>query len=233
LSITARSGSSPHPPPSPKGRGGLGPLSPSRSILLATGNPAKERKLRWLLDGLGYAFRTLRDLPAAPAEPVEQGETHREVAALKARFWSEQGGGLAVASDGGAKVPALGDRWDSLFTRRAAGADADDRTRADHLLELMRGRRGAKRDVVWVEGLALARDGELLASWEAQGAIGRLVHAYDPRDIAGGFYMHGLIQVPRFGKVCARLTPDELALVDDGWNELRPRVRAYLKADRV
>lgn len=200
------------------------------SILLATGNPAKEQKLRWLLDGLGYTFRTPRDLPGDPSEPVEQGETHREVAALKARFWSEQVAGLAIASDGGARVPALGDRWDSLFTRRAAGADVDDRARADHLLELMRGRRGAKRDVVWVEGLALARNGELLASWEAQGAIGRLVHAYDPRDIAGGFWVPGLVRVPRFGKVYARLSPDEQAIVDDGWNELRPRVRAYLEA---
>jgi inosine/xanthosine triphosphate pyrophosphatase family protein len=198
-----------------------------RTILLATSNPAKERKLRWLLDGLGYVFRTPRDHPPAD-EPQETGTTHREVAAQKAAFWSARAAGLAIASDGGARIPALGERWNSLFTRRAAGPDADDRARADHLLRLMHGRKGAERAVVWVEGLALARAGELLASWQVECAPGRLVETYDPRLIEGGFYMLGLIEVPRFGKVLARLGADELAQVDDCWNELRRRVRAYL-----
>jgi inosine/xanthosine triphosphate pyrophosphatase family protein len=198
-----------------------------RTILLATSNPAKERKLRWLLDGLGYAFRTPRDHPPA-GEPEEVGTTHREVAAHKAAFWSGYAPGLAIASDGGARIPALGERWNSLFTRRAAGVDADDRARADHLLGLMRGRKGTERTVVWVEGLALARAGELLASWQVECTLGRLVEAYDPRLVEGGFYMPGLVEVPRFGRVLARLSADELAQVDDCWNELRRRVRAYL-----
>lgn len=199
----------------------------ARTILLATSNPAKERKLRWLLDALGYAFRAPRDHPPVD-EPEETGTTHREVAAQKAAFWSGHAAGLAIASDGGARIPALGDGWNSLFTRRAAGVGADDRARADHLLGLMRGRKGAERTVVWVEGLALARAGELLASWQVECALGRLVYTYDPRLVEGGFYMLGLVEVPRFGKVLARLSPDELAQVDDCWNELRRRVRAYL-----
>ena len=206
-------------------------MDDERTIVLATGNPAKERKLRWLLDGLGFRERSLREYPAAD-EPEERGGSHREVAAQKAVFWSGRLGELAVASDGGAHIPALGERWNSLFTRRAAGAGADDRDRAEHLLGLMRGRQGAERDVVWIEGLALARSGELLASWEAEGNIGRLVEAYDPTLIAGGFWMAGMIYVPRFGKVYAQLGPDELAQVDDGWNELRGLVREYLAGYR-
>ena len=196
-------------------------------ILLGTSNPAKQRKLAWLLDGLGYALTTPRDHPPV-AEPEERGDTHREIAANKARFWSVQAGGLAIASDGGARIPALSDRWDSLLTRRAAGPGADDRDRAEHLLGLMRGRKGAARDVVWIEALSVARSGQLLASWEVSGHVGRLVTRYDPAAIAGGFWMAGLIHVPRFNKLYARLTPAELAQVDDGWNELRPRVRAFL-----
>ena len=202
-------------------------MNDRRTILLATSNPAKRRKLAWLVDGLGYCPRTPGDYPPA-AEPEEIGRTHREIAANKALFWSVREDGLAIASDGGARIPALGDRWDSLRTRRAAGPDADDRRRAEHLLGLMRGREGAERDVIWVEGLALARRGELLASWEAEGRLGRLVTCYDPDAIAGGFWMAGLLHVPRFNKVYARLTPTELAEVDDGWNELRRRVRAFL-----
>lgn len=202
-------------------------MGPERTILLATTNPAKERKLRWLLDGLGYTSRTPRELGFV-GEPEERGGTHREVAAGKALFWSHRVGDLVVASDGGARIPALGERWNSLFTRRAAGEGVDDRARADHVLELMRDRKGPRRDVVWVEGLAVARGGGLLASWEVQGHIGRLVETYDPALIAGGFWMAGLLHVPRFGKVYARLDPAELTQVDDGWNELRRHVRRYL-----
>ena len=206
-------------------------MSELRPILLGTSNPGKQRKLAWLLEGLGYQLRTPRDLAPA-AEPEERGETHRQVAADKARFWSRHGGGLAIASDGGARIAALGDRWDSLLTRRAAGPAAADRDRAEHLLRLMHGYEGADRDVVWVEGLALARRGELLASWQVEGHLGRLVTRYDPSAIAGGFWMAGLLHLPRFNKVYARLSPEELARVDDGWNDLRPRVRAYLREHR-
>jgi len=199
------------------------------TILLATRNPAKEAKLRWLLRGLSFAFATPREYPSV-AEPEEDGTTHRHVAAKKALFWSERASGLAIASDGGARVPALGVAWDSLLTRRAAGIDVEDRDRADHLLGLTRGLKGAQRSVVWVEGLALARGGELLASWEVEGALGRLVERYDPALIRGGFWMGGLLYLPRFGKVYAQLDPSELERADICWNELRRRVRAYFKA---
>lgn len=204
-------------------------MSDSDSILLATRNPAKQEKLRWLLDDLGYALTTPADYPPL-VEPEEAGDTHRQVAARKARFWAAHVGGLAIASDGGVCIPSLGDRWNSLFTRRAAGETVDDRNRADHLLGLMQGRKGNDRDIVWVEGLALARSGELVASWEVEGALGRLVERYEPRDLVGGFWMPGMIYVPRYGKVLARLTEDERAEADLCWNELRRRVRAYLEA---
>ena len=202
-------------------------MTGQKTILLATRNLAKEAKLRWLLDGLGYDVQTLGDRPEA-VEPDEEGRTHRQVAAGKSLFWSKQTDGFAVASDGGARIPALGEGWNSLLTRRAAGADADDCARADHLLGLMRGRCGAERNVIWVEGVALARSGELLASWEVAGILGRLVETYDPRLIEGGFWMPGLIYVPRFGRVLAQLSRSELEEADHCWNELRRRLRAFL-----
>lgn len=202
------------------------------SILLATSNPAKAQKLRRVLDGLGYTFRSPRDYRPTD-EPEERGGTHREVAVAKAVFWSARIGGLAIASDGGARIPALGGRWNSLFTRRAAGAEVDDHARADHLLGLMRGRQGAERDVIWVEGLALARAGEPLASWEVEHLLGRLVESHTPAQIVGGFWMSGLIYVPRFGKVLAQLSADQLEEADSCWNELRRLVRAHVGGQGV
>src|SRR5215208_7207979 len=115
------------------------------TILLATGNLAKQARLRWLVDGLGLTPVTPGDL-GVDFDPRETGTTHLEVAREKALAWADHTGELVIVSDGGIEIPALGPRWDSLFTRRAAGADADDYARADHLLALMRGKTGAERD---------------------------------------------------------------------------------------
>jgi XTP/dITP diphosphohydrolase len=196
-------------------------------ILIATGNAAKQAKLRWLIDGLGFEIVTPADLELT-VDVDESDPTHREVAEAKARAWSERAGLLTIASDGGARVPALGTGWNSLFTRRAAGPGVDDVARADHLLTLMDGMTGAQRDVTWVEGVAVARNGAVVNSWQAEGAIGRIVEVYDPRKIGNGFWFPALIWVPQFGKVQADLTPAERDAVDDGWNALRLFARPCL-----
>jgi XTP/dITP diphosphohydrolase len=197
------------------------------TILLATGNKAKQEKLRWLIDGLGFNVVTPRDLGLA-FDPSEHGESHQQVAAAKARAWAEHAGQLVIASDGGAFIPALGQSWNSLFTKRAAGEGSSDADRADHLLALMRGRTGDERNVTWIEGIGVARPGELLGSWEAQGAIGQLVEQYDAAKIGNGFWFPALLTVPRFGKLVADLTPEETAYLDDGWNSLYGEVRPVL-----
>jgi XTP/dITP diphosphohydrolase len=196
-------------------------------ILIATGNAAKQAKLRWLIDGLGFEILTPADLRLS-VDVDESDPTHRKVAEAKARAWSARAGLLTIASDGGARVPALGTAWNSLFTRRAAGAGVDDIGRADHLLGLMAGMRDAERDVVWVEGVAVARAGALVESWQAEGAVGRIVEVYDPRKIGNGFWFPALIWVPQFQKVQADLTDAELGTVDDGWNALYAEVRPRL-----
>lgn len=199
------------------------------TILLATGNAAKQAKLRWLLEGfeetLGVTTVTPRELGIS-FDPPESGETHLEVAQGKALAWADRTGELVIASDGGAHIPALGASWNSLFTRRAAGDVPDDRARADHLLGLMRGRTGAERDVVWREAVAIAAPGCILGAWQAEGVPKTLVESYDPAKAQGGFWFPALLMVPRFGKLLADLTPEEADQVDDAWNTLFREVRA-------
>jgi XTP/dITP diphosphohydrolase len=197
------------------------------TILLATGNAAKQVKLRWLIDGLGFEAVTPRDL-GLNFDPPESGSSHQEIASSKALAWANETNQLVIASDGGAHIPALGASWNSLFTRRAAGEVPDDRARADHLLNLMRDRTGADRDIVWREAVAVARPGTLLGAWERQGAIGRLVEQYDPAKVQGGFWFPALLFVPRFGKLVADLTPEESNQTDNGWNALHEVVRPFL-----
>jgi XTP/dITP diphosphohydrolase len=195
------------------------------TILLATGNAAKQAKLRWLVDGLGVTPVTPRELGIS-FDPPEGGETHLEVAQDKALAWADRTGELVIASDGGAHIPALGASWNSLFTRRAAGDVPDDRARADHLLGLMRGRTGSDRDVVWREAVAMVAPGCILGAWEAEGAPKTLVESYDPEKVKGGFWFPALLVVPRFGKLLADLTPEEAAEVDDAWNTIYVELRA-------
>ena len=150
------------------------PVSPMRqtTILLATSNPDKQQALQTILEGLSLS-------PVTPGHiglefnPEERGETHLEVARDKAIQWSRASSNLAIASDGGLVVPALGSQWESLYTRRFVGEEpADDQTRVHRLLEMMRPYQGADRRASWVEALAIANRGRLLASWEVNGAAG-------------------------------------------------------------
>ena len=197
-------------------------------ILLATRNPAKAARLRWLFDGLGVRFRHPRQLPVPPLVP-EEGKTHLENAVAKAMAWSRAAGGLAVASDGGLVVPALGDGWDSVATRRATGGDASDAEHAAHLLGLMRPHQGAQRKVSWVEAVALARDGAPVDAWEAEGLTGVLATTYGPPpNAATGFWLPGLWRSAASGKRYWQLSEQELLEAGDPWAQLRPLLQRAL-----
>ena len=197
------------------------------TILLATGNVAKQDKLRWLIDGLGLTAVTPREL-GLELDPPESGTTHTEVAASKALAWADAAACLAIASDGGLDIPALGPAWNSLFTRRAAGDVPDDQSRADHLLALMRGRTGPERDAFKREAVAVAEPGRVLGVWEAGGAIGRVAESYDPAKIKDGFWLPAVLWDQRFGTCVADLTPAQAEQTENGWNELRGVVRPFL-----
>lgn len=197
-------------------------------ILLATGNVAKQAKLRWLIDGLGFEAVTPRDLGLAGFDPPEDGASHREVASAKALAWANAADCLAIASDGGLDIPALGPNWNSLFTKRAAGDVPDDQARADHLVGLMRGKPVNEREAFKREAVAVARPGRTLGVWVAGGSVGRVVESYDPSKIKDGFWLPAILWDTRFGKIVADLTPEESEQTENGWNELREVVRPFL-----
>jgi XTP/dITP diphosphohydrolase len=194
-------------------------------LLLATTNPAKLERLRWVFAGL----RPVRPLPAdTPAPPDESGQTFRQNAELKARYWSSWAGGPAAASDGGLVIPALGDRWEALRTGRAAGPGATDSERAAHLLELAAGLVGEQRKVFWVEALAIAQAGALVKSWESSGTTAYLLSADRMPALKPGFWAASLCYVPALGKTLAELADEQLPEVDPTWSGLRDQIQADL-----
>ncbi|MEE9285124.1 MAG: non-canonical purine NTP pyrophosphatase [Dehalococcoidia bacterium] len=198
-------------------------------ILLATSNPAKQAKLRWLLTGLGLKLLTPVDLGVAIDTPEEEAD-HRAVAEAKAMAWSRAGGIAALSSDGGLVIPALGHRWDALRTGRFAGGEADDRLRLDRLLELMARCHGDDRAASWVEAVAIADEGRVLASWQGESPRGRIAERYDPSRIIRGFWAFSVWQPPGTDKRYAELSPQEQEQADDHWSRLRAQVRAFFGA---
>ena len=123
---------------------------------------------------------------------------------------------LAIASDGGLVVPALGPAWESRHTRRFAGQEVDDSQRAD-------------RRASWAEALAVAYNGRILAAWKLLGATGEIAQAR----LAGlvpEFWAFTVWNFPELEKTYNELTPDELQSLNDHWTRLGHLVRRFFQS---
>ena len=198
-------------------------------IVLATTNPAKLERLRWLLQGLGLTILPPIAAGDAPAV-VEDGATHQENAAKKAAAYSRRYTCAAIASDGGLVIPALGAAWDPVHTKRLerlAPADASDTERIELLLRLMRPCTGEARTAWWEEALALANRGEIVRQWTAESPKGRIAQTYRPDLINPGFWAFSLWHIPEYGKSYVELSISERERLDDHWSRLKAQVQAY------
>ena len=207
----------------------------SSNMLLGTNNLAKQRKLRWLLEGLSLTLSTPGELGLAERTPAEEGHAHEENAQLKAADWSRLASMPAIASDGGLVIPALGQRWESLHTHRFAGAEADDQTRLERLLRVMEPYKGDERGASWVEALAVAQEGEILASWQVEGAMGVLLEDVGNGLVVPGFWVFSVWSFPQVGRTYNQLDEGELERLNDHWSQLQPLVHRYFRqqvADR-
>ena len=201
-------------------------------ILLATANPAKEQTFRRLVEGLPLSPMTPAQLGLEVASD-EEGETHESIARTKAELWSQAGSMLAIASDGGLVLPALGSRWESRYTHRFAGPAADDAERLARLLELMQPFQGTEREASWREAVAIAYCGRILVSWELIGATGLIADSPGDQYETPGFWAFSVWYFPRFEKTYPQLTPEERESLDDHWTRLRQLVQRYFRSHFV
>lgn len=85
-------------------------------LLLATTNPGKLREIRALLQGVPFEVRSLEGMADIEA-PEETGATFEANALLKARYYAEATGLLAVADDSGLEIDAMDGRPGVLSAR--------------------------------------------------------------------------------------------------------------------
>jgi XTP/dITP diphosphohydrolase len=85
-------------------------------LVLATTNPGKLREIRDLLRDVPFEIRSLDGLGGIPA-PEETGATFEANARLKASYYAQATGLLAVADDSGLEVDAMDGRPGVLSAR--------------------------------------------------------------------------------------------------------------------
>jgi XTP/dITP diphosphohydrolase len=129
-------------------------------LLIATRSEHKLRELRSLLAVRNGELISLDDA-GVDGEPVEDGSTFEENAAIKAKAGLEATGLPTVADDSGIEVDAL-DGGPGVRTRRYAGDHATDEQNNAKLLAELSGLAPERRGARYVCVLALAMPGEPL-----------------------------------------------------------------------
>jgi XTP/dITP diphosphohydrolase len=174
-------------------------------LLIATRNVGKVKELEKLLADLPVTVRSLNDFPNVPEAPEETGATFADNAQIKAKFYAERAGILALADDSGLTVDALGGA-PGVLSARYAGIDATDADRIAKLLKELNQTGDEKRRASFVCAIAVAdARGEIkhlaeaaCAGRIADSAKGANGFGYDPVFIPDGFEL-------TFGELSARV----------------------------
>ena len=175
---------------------------PARRVVLASGNPGKQREFAALLADLNIELVLQSELGIDGAE--ETGTSFEANALLKARHAARASGWPALADDSGLEVDALGGR-PGVHSARYAGANAWDADNNARLLAELATVPPAARTARYRCVLALLRNADdpapLLAQgvWEgriATAPAGRNGFGYDPLFIPSGMQQHAAELAP-------------------------------------
>jgi XTP/dITP diphosphohydrolase len=185
------------------------------SLLLATRNPHKAREFSEILAN-EFVVSDLSMEPNAP-EIEETGATFAENAILKAVAISQRFPGLVAGDDSGLEVHAL-EGAPGVYSARYAGPGAKDSDNIARLLSELRNvsierpYRARFRCV-----LALARDGELLGTFE--GAVeGTIV---DPPRGTGGFGYDPVFRPTGLAQTFGEIAPEKKNRISHRANAIR------------
>ena len=181
-------------------------LDPSRTVVVATGNPHKVTEIEAILSEVlpDVRFVALGELGDFP-DPVENGADFFENALIKARAAVDETGlPMAIADDSGLCVDAL-DGAPGIFSARWAGEHGNDDANNDKLERLMADVPDEKRGARFHSTVVLVRGDEVLrGDGDCEGTIG-----HERRGGNGFGYDPLFLPADTPGKTMAELTPGE------------------------
>ncbi|SET07511.1 XTP/dITP diphosphohydrolase [Olsenella sp. KH3B4] len=181
-------------------------LDPSRTVVVATGNPHKVTEIEAILSEVlpDVRFVALGELGDFP-DPVENGADFFENALIKARAAVDETGlPMAIADDSGLCVDAL-DGAPGIFSARWAGEHGNDDANNDKLERLMADVPDEKRGARFHSTVVLVRGDEVLrGDGDCEGTIG-----HERRGGNGFGYDPLFLPADTPGKTMAELSPAE------------------------
>lgn len=192
-------------------------------IVIASSNPHKIAKIKAILEPYFDNVKSLLDYPHL-AKIDENGATFAENARIKALGISKELHTTVIATDGGAVIPALGDAWNALYTRRFIGENKTDEDRVHKMLEMMKTK--TDRRIWFTEAYALCKDGEALLEFEVNSPVGHIKDSWDGR-MKPGAWLLSLWHLPNRGKDFFDLTPEEIAEEENTWAALKQKIDAH------
>lgn len=178
-------------------------------VLLATSNPHKLHEVRAILGPLGVSVRSLAEVPNAPPEPEENGETFEDNARLKARYYARALGVTCIAEDSGLEVDALGGApgvRSARYSGDAGPREQRDRANNEKLLSELAAMPDEQRAARFVCVASVADpSGAILAEARGtyEGVIARAARG------ANGFGYDPLLYLPDRGCTSAELPSEE------------------------
>lgn len=189
------------------------------NILIATGNPHKQKKLKAIVKGF------FRPVVLVLPKIQEKGKNFKEVAENKAKKYSKWFKGWAVATDAGSRIPAL-KNWNALRTHRFS--QGDDFRRMKTLLKMMENK--GNRTVFWDEALAVAHKGKIFFSTVISAMPAKIQKFYDPKKYEKGHWLDSLCLFPQFGnKNFFDLSPRQKKMAEDSWAKLKKEFIKFFK----
>lgn len=201
----------------------------SEPILIGTRNVFKKDKLKWLVGNHFSTIEYIENFGELDEEIPERGKSFAAISANKARSLSRKYPGYVISSDSGVDIPALGNQWNALKTKRFVyKKNATDFDRMDALLELMKSKEGSERIVYWKEAIAIAKNCKVIYCTESKSCPMILQKNYDPRKYKKGIWLCSLFHYPQYNKNYFDLTKEELDVDgEDTWWELKDKTESF------
>lgn len=192
-------------------------------IIFATGNPAKVREIREILDDPETEVLTMKEAGVF-CDPEENGTSFRENALIKCRAVAALMPGrdrdtVIMSDDSGLVVDAIGGE-PGVQSARYMGRDTSYEIKNRNIIDRLTGRTGAERSARFeCEVGAILSDGtELSAHGVMEGQI-----AYEPAG-RGGFGYDPILFLPEYGCTSAEISEEEKNRISHRGKALRSMV---------
>ena len=198
-------------------------------VVIATHNKDKLKELKKGLSSLSIDLLDLSSFPEI-GEIVEDGDTLKENALIKAKAVYDLTGIPAIADDTGLEVDALGGK-PGVYTARFAGENCSYMDNVNKMLEVMKKIKKSERGAIFKTVMAFY-DGkrELFSEGVVKGIIA------EEKKGLGGFGYDPIFYVVEEGKTFAEMTIEKKNIISHrgrAIKNLMPILTSYIKSSNI